>query len=317
MNHPFRRIVFGVIAILFVITACEKKEYQTIEELDQENILAYIQENNLNVEPFEETGMYYQVLEEGTGKELDYTDKVPLVYTFKTLEGSYSAVDTFNVSNRYYDYLGYFPYGSSQADASGTLLDREEGMKMIIKKVLKKAHGKIRVIVPSRMAFGRNGNKLIPSNASLDYVIHAIDTDSLASYETESIEQYIQSNGLQLSDFQKTASGVYYEIIDAGSGTPITDTTSFKVNYSIKTLNGNSVTTVDSSAIELRSANTIDGWKEVLPKLKANGKVRMLIPSSEAYGLGGVIDDNNIVRIPPFSALDYDLQIVEVTEPST
>ncbi len=316
MNYLLKSFTFSVIAVLLVVTACKKKEYQTIEELDQENIQAYIQKNNLDVEPFGETGMFYQILEGGTGKELNYEERTPLVYSIKTLDNKFSSLDTFSVSNRYYDYLGYFPYGSAQANAPGSPLENKEGMKVILKEVLKNSNGKVRIIVPSRLAFGRDGTKLIPSNASLDYVIHAIDIDSLSSYEEESIKQYIKSNSLVLSDFQRTTSGVYYKIVDQGSGESISDTTSIKVSYGMKLLNGNSVTTVDSAATKLSSNTAIDGWKEVLPKLKANGKVRMLIPSAEAYGLKGIVDENNIVRVPPFSPLDYDLQVVHVTKPA-
>src|SRR5690554_2781027 len=112
MNSNFKYYTFAIFALLF-FSACEKKEYQTIEELDNLAIQEYILKNNLSVTQFEESGIFYSVIEEGTGRELKYEEKVPLVYTLKTLDGSYSAIDTFSASNRYYDYLGYFPYGSA------------------------------------------------------------------------------------------------------------------------------------------------------------------------------------------------------------
>src|SRR3546814_16207486 len=109
--------------------------------------------------PFGNTGMYYQVLEEGNGKELDYTEIVPLVFTLKTHDGTFSSLDTFNVVNRYADYLGYFPYGSAVAGSqSGSPLDKEEGLKLILNQVLKHANGKVRVLVHSIYAFGRIGS---------------------------------------------------------------------------------------------------------------------------------------------------------------
>src|SRR5690554_6163210 len=196
MNHNLKYYTFLLLA-LFFFSACEKKEYQTIEELDNLNITEYILKNNLSMTQFGETGIYYSVLEEGTGRELKYEDKVPLVYTLKTLDGSYSALDTFSAANRYYDLLDYFPYGTASANAPGSPLDKEEGMKVLLKEMLKNANGKIRIIVPSRLAFGKNGTKLIPSNASIDYVIHAIDVDSLPAYEDVSIRKYMLENGLQ------------------------------------------------------------------------------------------------------------------------
>src|SRR5690554_5877646 len=178
MNKNFKYYTFAFLAI-FLLSACEKKEYQTIEELDDVNINNYIRKNNISVQQYEETGIFYSILEEGTGQTLDYEKKVPLVYTLKTLDGAYSSIDTFSAGNRYYDYLGYFPYGSAGANAPGSPLDKEDGMKVILKNILKNTNGKIRIIVPSRLAFGRNGTKFIPPNASIDYEIHAIDLATL------------------------------------------------------------------------------------------------------------------------------------------
>src|SRR5690606_7996385 len=95
-----RFLLFSVLSIL-VLTSCEKKEYQTIVELDEENIQSYIRQNNLNMVPFGESGMYYEILEEGDGSELDYKTVIPLVYTFKSHDGTFSSADTFAVGNRY------------------------------------------------------------------------------------------------------------------------------------------------------------------------------------------------------------------------
>lgn len=312
MNHNFKYYTFIILA-LFFFSACEKKEYQTVEELDNLNIQEYILKNNLSVKQFEETGIFYSVLEEGTGQELKYEEKVPLVYTLKTLDGSYSAIDTFSASNRYYDYLGYFPYGSASASAPGSPLDKEEGMKVLLKKMLKNANGKIRIIVPSRLAFGRNGTKLIPSNASLDYVIHAIDIDSLPAYEDVSIRKYMVANGLQPNDFVKTSTGIYYKVNELGTGDFLTTTTTGKFAYDLKFLDGASFQKADSATFKLNEV--IAAWQEVMPNVKENGKVRMLIPSSQAYGVEGNLNPNTgAYSIPPFSSLDYDVKVLSIVK---
>src|SRR5690606_5467231 len=153
-----------------------------IVEMDEENIQNYIRQNNLDMEPFGTTGMYYQIIEEGTGSVLDYKVSVPIVYSFKTHDGSYASVDTFSVGNRYADFLGYFPYGSSVANnQSGSPLDKEDGLKSVLHQVLKYGDGKIRVLVPSRLAYGRNGSGKIGSNQCIDYTIHAIAPESLSA----------------------------------------------------------------------------------------------------------------------------------------
>src|SRR3546814_950219 len=97
------------------LIGCSKKEYQSCEELDNANIREYIQQNNLTVHQYKETDLFYQVLEEGTGNPIDYTETYPIVYTVKSLDGKYNAADTLSINNRYADYFGYFPFGSAYA----------------------------------------------------------------------------------------------------------------------------------------------------------------------------------------------------------
>lgn len=314
--HYSRFLVFCLFGIL-ILSSCDKKEYQTIVELDEQNIQAYIQKNNLvGVVPFENTGMYYQIIEEGTGSPLGYDKKIPIVYSFTTHDGSYSAVDTFSNGNRYYDFLGYFPYGSSVANSgSGSPLDKEDGLKLIIQEALKNAGGKIRVLVPSRLAYGRNGQGSIGSNMSLDYTIHAIDPDDLSDYESYGIEKYIPTiNGMQVADFEKTASGIYYNILEPGTGDVITSNSTLKLGYSLRALNGKLLEESATDSTSLSLSGTIQGWQEILPKIKAGGKVRMILPSTEAYGLTGNTSSANANGVPPFSPLDFEIKVKSVAD---
>src|SRR5690606_40460199 len=59
---------------IVLLMGCSKKEYQSFEELDNANIREYIDKNNLTVHQYKETDLFYQVLEEGTGNPIDYTE---------------------------------------------------------------------------------------------------------------------------------------------------------------------------------------------------------------------------------------------------
>jgi len=317
MNISYTRFLILCLFGILILSSCDKKEYQTIVELDEENIQAYIRKNNLTeVVPFGNTGMYYQVLEEGTGTPLNYDSKIPLVYSFVTHDGSYRAVDTFSIANRYADFLGYFPYGSSVANgSSGSPLDKEEGLKSVLHEALKNAGGKIRVLVPSRLAYGRNGSKLVGSNMSLDYTIHAIDPESLPEYESYVIEKYIPSiSGMQLADFEKTSTGIYYNIIEPGTGDVISEDSTVKLGYALRLLNGNLLEESATDSTSLSLSNTIEGWQEVLPKVKAGGKVRMILPSAQAYGVAGNASSSGGNGIPPFSPLDFEVSVKSVND---
>ncbi len=313
LGQPF---IVGLAAVL-AFSSCEKKEYQSISELDEQNIQQYIRQNNLDVQPLGTTGMYYEILEQGTGRELAYDQTIPLVYSFTTLDGSYSSADTFSVSNRYADFLGYFPYGSAVANNNaGSPLDKEEGMKVALNKALQQANGKLRILVPSRLAYGKNGSGNIGSNQSLDYTIHAIDPDDLPAYEDQSIQQYLGKTGIPASSFLKTESGIYYHISEAGTGVQISPEARLKVGYTLRTLNGSILEQSATDSTTMNLGTTIAGWKEILPKIKEGGKVRMVVPSSQAYGVKGNISTSaGVNSIPPFSALDFEVSVKDAENP--
>lgn len=308
MTLSIKRISLLSLLGLAVFAACKKQEYTSIEELDTTNIEAYIRENNLTVEPLGETGMFYQIIEEGKGQPLSYTGKYPLVYTVRSLDGTYSVTDTFSSASRYMDYLGYFlgesPQGSAIAnrpDYQGQL-EKDEGLKMALHGILQKTDGKIRVLIPSRlMSHGRNGNTDlgIPSNASMDFVIRVIDSASMPAYEDLSIQKRMESLGLKLADFEKTESGIYYNIGKQGEGKEIGIDSTITAVYSGSLLNGTEVDKSDST--KFMPKNQVKFWQEILPKINKGGEVHFFTPSKVAYGYSG--------GPAPFSAMEYKVTI--------
>ncbi|MGK9117583.1 FKBP-type peptidyl-prolyl cis-trans isomerase [Olivibacter jilunii] len=299
-----------------LFAACKKQEYQSIEELDAVSIDSYIRANNLTVQPLGNTGMYYQILEEGKGNDIDYAGRYALVYTVRSLDGVYSVTDTFASASRYFDYLGYFlgaaPQGSiiaSNPNYQGQI-EREEGLKMAIRSMLKKTDGQIRVLIPSRLLpYGRNGNTDlgIPSNASMDYVIRVIDSASMPAYEDTSIKSYLQKNNL--TGFERTEGGVYYKITEQGAGDSITVDSTININFKLRLFNGAEVTSSDS--LSYAPASWTDAWKAVLPKLKKGGTMTIVSPSSATYGMPGasVGVGSGTITIPPFSSVLYELKL--------
>lgn len=280
--------LFAFFMLLLTLTACTKT-YPSIEEVDTESVDTYIQSNNLNVQQYNQTGIYYQVIDEGNGDPLDYSQKIPLVYTVKTLDGSFTSVDTF--INRYADFFGYF---------------RPDSLREVMMSSGLKQGGSLRVILPSRFAFGQKGSGGIPGNSSVDYTIRAIPTDGLADYEDALINTYMNANNL--TGFTKTSSGLYYKIITPGTGTvEITDNSILTLKYTGKLFNGTIFDqTADGATASLLLGNLIQGWREALPMIKSGGHIQLLIPSELGYKLvgGG--------KIPPFATLYFDVEVTDV-----
>jgi FKBP-type peptidyl-prolyl cis-trans isomerase FkpA len=288
----FFKYAFPGFLVLTVLISCEK-EYETIDVIDDRNVQEYIQQNKINAQQYQGTGIYYQVVSAGTGPEVQYSDKVPALITMRSLDGKYVSSDTFNIANRYYNFLGYY---------------NPEAIRLGVKEVLKKSNGTIRMIIPSRLAFGRNGSGSIPGNASMDITVRVLDFSKLVEYEDITIRKYLESNSL--TGFTKTSTGLYYKIGQPGTGSPITTDSTIVANYTGKLLNG----TVFDRAVAGSEAtfalnSLVKGWRQGVPLIKQGGSIRLIVPSTLGYGL-----DGSSPAIPAFSALDFDITVTDVKQ---
>ncbi len=302
-QYPAKSIVragFVFVAIVGVL-GCSKKEYQSFEELDNANIQEYIQKNNLKVSQYKETDLFYEVLEPGTGNPIDFKKSFPVVYTVKSLDGTYSSGDTMSFANRYADYFGYFPFGSG---AAGTpTVERTGDFKEVIREVLQNTNGKIRIIVPSRLMYGRDGipEQGIPSNASLDYVVTV--HDNFEDFENNWVlPNMIKRAGLSIDDLTKTEDGIYYKIATQGTGEAISIDSTLTMNYTLRRPDGTTVET--NTDYKAKLTNLIPAWIKVVPLLNKGGKIRLFTPSTQAYGASG-----SGTSIPPYASLDFEIEV--------
>lgn len=293
MNLINRYSFLLALAFVAVMSACTK-EYASIAEEDDMNIQAYLKANNLSMQKYDTTGAYYAVVTEGKGPALDYTQQIPLIYTLKSLDGKYTSQDTF--INHYAGKFGYYTPGV---------------LREVIMENLKKEGGTIRVIVPSRKAFGRNGSGPIPGNASLEYTVKVLERAKLGQYEDAVIQNYLSKNSL--TGFTKTSTGLTYKIIEQGTGSPITKDSTITAEYTGKLLNGtvfDSQTSANPASFALYDPSLIQGWKEAIPYVKQGGTIRMIIPSNLAYGLTGPPSSGSV--IPHFAPLDFEVKVTDV-----
>lgn len=103
----------------------------------------------------------------------------------------------------------------------------------------------------------------------------------------------------------KHSSGIYYQIIDPGSGATPSQNSAVSVNYVGKLLNG---TTFDQSVnpVSFTLNAVIEGWQIGLPLVKKGGKIKLIIPSVYAYGCNGN------TGIPPNSVLYFEINLLNV-----
>jgi peptidyl-prolyl cis-trans isomerase A (cyclophilin A) len=110
---------------------------------------------------------------------------------------------------------------------------------------------------------------------------------------------------------QKTASGLYYAVIQEGTGEQAVKGKTVAVHYSGKLTNGNefdnSYRRGEPIEFKLGVGQVIPGWDEGIGLMKVGAKYTLIIPSELGYGkrgAGGVI--------PPNATLVFETELVSV-----
>jgi FKBP-type peptidyl-prolyl cis-trans isomerase FkpA len=122
--------------------------------------------------------------------------------------------------------------------------------------------------------------------------------------DEEIIKRFIADNNINAVRHE---SGMYYQIINAGSGSFDYKTNNnpiITVDYTGRFLNGN---VFESNTLDnVRLSNLIIGWRLGIPLIQKGGKIRLLIPSLYAYGPSGR------GSIPPNAVLDFDIELTQI-----
>lgn len=118
------------------------------------------------------------------------------------------------------------------------------------------------------------------------------------------IKEFIAKNNIPAVRHQ---SGLYYQIIEPGSGTLVYNAnTSINAKYTLRLLNGNTVEQANDP-IRFSLGGVILGWQIGIPLIQKGGKIRLIVPSPYAYGA----ELKN--GIPSNSILDFDIELVDAT----
>lgn len=128
------------------------------------------------------------------------------------------------------------------------------------------------------------------------------EVDYVAQNEQEIIA-YIAKNKLTA---QRSDSGLYYVIIEAGAGKQPTATSNVTVAYKGYFTNGSVFDESNASGISFGLNQVIKGWTEGIPYFKEGGSGVLLIPAHLGYG------SNGSGPIPGGSVLIFDIKLNKV-----
>ncbi|MNK49190.1 putative FKBP-type peptidyl-prolyl cis-trans isomerase [compost metagenome] len=294
MNKFTQLSLFTLLLATVIFSSC-KKEYESIETIDDAAIQAYLKKNNLSFEK-DASGYYYKVTTDGTGDVIKNSDSVYYSYTFKTLSGQVlNQTSNVMIPGTFLGYTDRFT------------INNVSYVFTPIREVLTKLKrgGNATLIMPSNMAFGKNGISFlnIGSNENILVNLGIYSESKVHQIDELEINNFLSANSLTAI---KDPSRVRYIVTQQGTGDQVLASSTLSVNYTGRLLNGNIFDQTSGTALSIDLANAIKGWG-ILKNFKAGTKIRLFIPSDLGYGQAG----NG--TIPGNAVLDFDIEIVSVT----
>jgi len=302
-----------LLAILGLCSCRKEGNDIGIKEYDKQQIEAYIKANGFtnmkrDLTDGDTTGIYYEILSQGTGDDVDYSTRIAFVYTIKSLDGKYVVTDT--ITNHSYNYVGSLA---------------PKGLMLAMRNLVKKKGTSAHIIIPSRLAYGQSGSGTgsgrLPGNTSLDYYINLINDKDLNQdkYDELSIRKFAQANGIDISTYNHdNTTGLFWKKTQADTGKVVIGPTStVYMQYTGSLLNGTQFD-ISSNSVEggvpLNMEGVIKGFSDGVQKVKAGAYLSLLIPSKIAYGYLGSVDQNTQATvIPAFSCLRFEIKVLSVS----
>ncbi|TCD12485.1 hypothetical protein EZ449_00080 [Pedobacter frigidisoli] len=289
MNNFTKLSLFALLLATTIFSSCTK-EYESIQAVDDVAIQAYINSNKLTMTKDATSGYYYNVITPGTGAVIKNSDSVYYSYTFKLLNGT--------VLNKTSDLMipGTFLGYTDQFTIGGTAY-----VFTPIREVLTKLKrgGTASLIMPSNLAFGKNGLSAINVGSNENIIVDLGIYTQAKRHEVDEFEinKFIADNKLTMI---KDVSRARYSISNPGTGTSvITVNSTIAANYTLRYLDGTVIQTVTDGSFSGLLSDLVKGWQLILPgKVTTGGKLRLIIPSDLGYGT---------------TPLDFDIEIVSVT----
>ncbi|MES2061573.1 MAG: FKBP-type peptidyl-prolyl cis-trans isomerase [Bacteroidota bacterium] len=121
-----------------------------------------------------------------------------------------------------------------------------------------------------------------------------VDPAVQAKADDDAIVAYLAAH-TTITATKDATSGLYYQVLEPGTGAAITANSTLVVNYASKNIKDVQIEANDNVSFKL--STLIPGWQIGLPKIKNGGKILLIIPSGLAYGPygNGTIPPNAVI----------------------
>lgn len=132
-----------------------------------------------------------------------------------------------------------------------------------------------------------------------------------AASEKAQLVAYATKNGITYTEH---STGMLYQITNPGAGLQPNLSSRVFIGYKGRRMDE---TVFDSANIAPPYANfilgdLIQGWKVGIPLIRKGGSIKLIIPSSMAYGCAGSKNFNGTYNINPNSPLYFEISLLDV-----
>lgn len=122
--------------------------------------------------------------------------------------------------------------------------------------------------------------------------------------EIQAVQKYLADSSLSATQH---CSGLFYKVVNEGTGAAPTPCSYITVKYTGKLTNGTVFDkSADGSSYSQYLPNLIRGWVNGLPYVKKGGKILLYIPPMLGYG------SQQVGSIPANSVIIFEVELVDV-----
>lgn len=315
-------LLFSILT-LFVLQSCNDDAPQVDEELVQEHRFFDLYVGSTfkdTIDQPTESGLYYIEVSEGSGEapgENDWLmmDHVAYVIPSETVVESYIENVAFT-SGLPTNAAMFGPYkfqnGTSAPGLTEGLTKMREGGEAIM-------------CFTSELGFGTGGTSLmrgVAGYSSMKYEVVLLEVigEDIIGYEADRIVAYTDTiPGVDTIYDSAIETTMYYVMDEANEdGSTIGDDSIVEITYRGYLIDGREFDdNIDGEPYKFTvgdyqaETSPIVGWHLGVKKFREGEKGRLIIPYPLAYGEDGRVQDN-VVAIPPYETLVFDIEVVSV-----
>ncbi|MEQ6120343.1 FKBP-type peptidyl-prolyl cis-trans isomerase [Reichenbachiella sp. MALMAid0571] len=310
MKKSERVLSVLAVASISLFSCLEESEYEKQVKRDDQEIMAYLKDNNITAKR-SSTGIYYEELvENANGTIPELGDVVFIKYDMKTLDGNVVESNTETLTKFKFAWTSIMPNGFNY------------GVDL-----LKKGE-KNRFYLPSYLAFDSYSfGDVFSSFENFIVEMELVDfktEDEMYEIEIDSIDNYITAN--QIEGVESYTSGLYFKTIESGSGDSPTGYSEVEFYFTRKYLDGTVIEKTEALSplkVKLNEGRLVEGLRQGILKMKEGDKALLIMPSEIAFGASiqviptslreEFLDDNIITtKVVPYTPVLYEVELVSV-----